>query len=311
MHEVVSLLGQQTPRLRLRVVRQSLQTALPPVSAGSQRRGRERKGVYSCASDDWACLSPTRIAKQTCAKRGEVTAALAVAGSDLARAATVRYDVRDLTQAASAANFEDDPEAVKALVVAAKNAHFDHTAQRLRDARAGTAERARVADELRAAGTTVIERPCYGEIATDLQRLTDADGAQLTEDTHRGCPGHAAYVATLSAYITPGANRPPHDEADPLNDPDDVDPAEADDTGQESRPVWRPDPGPATCAPTPPRTATTTACPALTRAPTARGPPRWTTTSERPPTPSAATCFRSTRRGPAPRPSAGRGCANC
>jgi hypothetical protein len=190
-------------------------------------------------------VSPTQIAKRTRAKRGEVTAALAVACSELAQAATVRYDFLDLAQAATVAEFEDDPEAVKTLVVAAKSGQFDHTAQRLRDARAETAERRRVAAELRAAGVTVIDLPGHGDPATDLQRLTDADGAQLTEDAHWGCPGHAAYVTTLSGYVSPGADLPATDTADPLEDPDDVDdpedadPDEDQQTGKRSRPMWR------------------------------------------------------------------------
>jgi ParB family transcriptional regulator, chromosome partitioning protein len=121
-------------------------------------------------------LSPTQISKRTRAKRGGVTAALAVAGSELAQAATVRYDFLDLTQAATVAEFEDDPEAVKALVVAAKGGQFDHTAQRLLDARAEGAERQRVVDQLRTAGVTVIDRPVSGDPATDLQRLTAPAG---------------------------------------------------------------------------------------------------------------------------------------
>lgn len=184
-------------------------------------------------------ISPAHIAKRTRVKRGEVTAALAVAGSALAQAASVRYDFLDLTQAATVAEFEDDPEAVKALVVAARSGQFDHTAQRLRDARAETTERERVAEELRAAGLTVIDRPGSGHAATDLRQLTDADGVQLTEDRHAGCPGHAAYVTTLSGYLTPGADRPASDDAAPLDDPDEGDPDDAEETGQQSRPVWR------------------------------------------------------------------------
>ncbi|WNV75266.1 ParB/RepB/Spo0J family partition protein [Geodermatophilus sp. DSM 44513] len=179
-------------------------------------------------------ISPTQIAKRTRVKRGEVTAALAVAGSDLAQAATVRHDFLDLAQAATVAEFEDDPEAVKALVLAARGGQFDHTAQRLRDARAETAERARVADELRTAGMTVIDRPGYGDTATDLQRLTDTDGVQLTADNHAGCPGHAAYVTTLSGYVTPGAELPTSDDAGTLDDPED-----SDEAGNQSQPVWR------------------------------------------------------------------------
>jgi ParB family chromosome partitioning protein len=185
-------------------------------------------------------VSPAQISKRTRAKRGDVTAALAVAGSDLAQAATARYDFLDLAQAATVAEFEDDPEAVKALVVAAKGGQFDHTAQRLRDARAEAAERARVAAELRAVGVRVIDRPGFGDTATDLQRLTDGQGAALTEDSHAGCPGHAAYVTTLTGYVTAGAELPTDDDDDALDDTDDADPDEADayeaeQTGQ----VWR------------------------------------------------------------------------
>ena len=82
-------------------------------------------------------VSPAKIAKRTRAPRSQVDAALAVAGSELAKAAAVRYgDFLDVVQAAVVAEFDDDPEAVKALVAAAKTGQFDHTAQRLRDARA-------------------------------------------------------------------------------------------------------------------------------------------------------------------------------
>ncbi|WP_155858722.1 hypothetical protein [Candidatus Blastococcus massiliensis] len=56
--------------------------------------------------------------------------------------------------------------------MAAKGGQFDHTAQRLRDARAEGAERQRVVDQLRTAGAPVIDRPVSGDPATDLQRLT-------------------------------------------------------------------------------------------------------------------------------------------
>jgi ParB family chromosome partitioning protein len=96
-----------------------------------------------------------------------------------------------------------------------------------------------VTAELRAAGVTVIERPDHGDTATELQRLTDADGTVLTEDAHAGCPGHATYVTTMSGYVTPSAELPTHDDAGTLDDPNDIDPDEAEGTGTESRPVWR------------------------------------------------------------------------
>lgn len=183
-------------------------------------------------------VSPTQISKRTRAKRNEVTAALAVAGSDLAQAATVRYDFLDLTQAATVAEFEDDPEAVKALVASAKTGQFDHTTQRLRDARAGAAEREQVAADLRAAGVTVIDRPPYSDTPVrELHRLTDPDGAELTETGHATCPGHAAYLTQMSGWVTPGTERP----ADDADLPGDLDDGPSDDADDEkgTEPVWR------------------------------------------------------------------------
>src|SRR4051794_26645864 len=80
-------------------------------------------------------LTPGQIARRTRARKADVTAALAVADSDLAKAASERYEFLTLDQAAAVAEFDDDSEAVKALVTAAKSGQFDHVAQRLRDER--------------------------------------------------------------------------------------------------------------------------------------------------------------------------------
>src|SRR4051794_4542841 len=100
-------------------------------------------------------VSAAQIAKRTKTKRKEVDAALAVGGSELARAAADRYDFLTLEQAAVVAEFEDDADAAKALVVAAREGGFDHLAQCLRDDRAEAFEESRVADALRAEGVTV------------------------------------------------------------------------------------------------------------------------------------------------------------
>ncbi|SDN99748.1 chromosome partitioning protein, ParB family [Klenkia soli] len=86
-------------------------------------------------------VTPTQIARRTRATTTEVTAALAVHGSELARAASARYAFLDLTQAAVVAEFDTDPEAVKALVVGAREGRFDHVAQRLRARSASTPTR--------------------------------------------------------------------------------------------------------------------------------------------------------------------------
>jgi hypothetical protein len=66
-----------------------------------------------------------------------VNAALAVSGSPLAKTATQRYDCLTLEQAAVLAEFDDDPDTVKALVAAAtvSPGQFAHVAQRARDTR--------------------------------------------------------------------------------------------------------------------------------------------------------------------------------
>ena len=117
-----------------------------------------------------------------------------MAGSKVAQAVTSRYDWLTLAHAAAVAEFEDDPEAVKLLVKAARDGGFEHLAQRLRDERAEAGEIAKVADALTAAGVAVIERPSWRDSAQDLDRLVDSSGAELGAEEHSTCPGHGAYV---------------------------------------------------------------------------------------------------------------------
>ncbi|GGM22483.1 ParB/RepB/Spo0J family partition protein [Dactylosporangium sucinum] len=142
-------------------------------------------------------LTAAQIAKRTSRKnRDEVTTALTVANSPLAKGATERYDFLDLEQAAVVAEFEGDKEAVTQLIVSAKEGRgFDHLAQRLRDARADQTKRAAVEAELAATGLTVVDEPERSDPKVrSLHRLADAEGQPLDEDNHRECPGHAAYV---------------------------------------------------------------------------------------------------------------------
>lgn len=68
-----------------------------------------------------------QIGKQLGASTEDVTHALAAAKSPLARKAAPRYDLT-LQQSAAVAEFEDDPESVKFLVLAAKEGpvRFEH-----------------------------------------------------------------------------------------------------------------------------------------------------------------------------------------
>jgi hypothetical protein len=88
-----------------------------------------------------------------------VKAAITVAGSDLAKAASERYDFLTLEQAAAVAEFQEDGEAVKRLIFAAQRGSFDHTVQQLREDREEEAAIAKTQAELLKDGITVVEVP--------------------------------------------------------------------------------------------------------------------------------------------------------
>jgi len=133
------------------------------------------------------------IAKRTKMPKPKVAAAKKVAGSELATAATARYDFLTLDQAATIADFEDDPEALKALVTAAQHGpgSFEHVSSRLRETAAERAVLAQARTRLEESGLAIVDRLDW---ASHLSSLRDADGNDLTEETHRNCPGHAAFL---------------------------------------------------------------------------------------------------------------------
>jgi ParB family transcriptional regulator, chromosome partitioning protein len=116
-----------------------------------------------------------------------------VARSDLARSASERYDFLTLDQAAVVAEFEDDDETVKVLVVAAREGRFEHVLQRARDQRAETEARREFVAALEASGLRVIDRPPYDSPVVGLHRLIDAEGDYVDAEAHRHCPGHVVW----------------------------------------------------------------------------------------------------------------------
>ena len=158
-------------------------------------------------------ISPTQIARRTRASKAEVTAALAVTASEMARKATARYEFLNIAQAATVAEFDTDPDAVAALVVAARDGRFDHVAQRLRDERTAAANRATAADKLRETGVRIIDTPTNTDPALPVHRLVNADGTRPTVTEHAGCPGHAAYIADRYGWVDP-EGQPLSDEAE-------------------------------------------------------------------------------------------------
>lgn len=144
-------------------------------------------------------LSAAQIAKKARIKRDTVDTALAVSGSKIARKATERYDTLTLDQAAVVATFEDDPETIKALVVAAHEGTFEHVAQQARDARDEAQARQDVLATLAKNNVTVIDRPGYDDKRTKpLTSLvvSATERTFLNQTDHTGCPGHVAWLGT-------------------------------------------------------------------------------------------------------------------
>ncbi|MCX5070879.1 ParB N-terminal domain-containing protein [Micromonospora lupini] len=134
------------------------------------------------------------IAKRTARPKGVVDAALAVAGSEVAQAATQKWEFLDLTQAAAIAEFDGDDEAVKVLVMAAENGRFQHELQQLRDERESKRQQDALIAELTGKGLKVIDRPgtMHPQVAS-LKNLK-IGARKATEATHKKCKGHAAFV---------------------------------------------------------------------------------------------------------------------
>jgi ParB family chromosome partitioning protein len=140
-------------------------------------------------------VSPAQIARRSKTRRATVDAALAVASSEVASKAAQRWDFVTLEDAALLAEFEDDPEAVKRMVTAAKAGESTaHVAQKLRDQRETVQAIERRTTDLHEVGVPVIAEPPYDEqVIRRLEYLTHG-GESLTVERHASCPGHAAYV---------------------------------------------------------------------------------------------------------------------
>jgi ParB family chromosome partitioning protein len=138
-------------------------------------------------------LSTGEIARKTHTDEARVRAGLAAKRSVVASAALARYDFLDLPMAAAVAEFEDDKEAVKVLVVAAKEGDFDHVLQKFRDDRARAKLKAETTAALEAEGWAVIVRPAAGSRVEQIEHLKHGS-KNLTSSVHRKCPGRAVYL---------------------------------------------------------------------------------------------------------------------
>ena len=168
-------------------------------------------------------LSAAQITKQARIPRARVDAAVAVSASTLARKATERYDALTLDQAAVVAEFEDDAETVKALVVAATEGSFEHAAQRARDRRADARAHDALTAALAEAGVRVIDAPSHDDNdVLPLDRIrTSSDTstpARVSVEDHASCPGHVAWLGTT--WVRVDADGEPVEFPDEPDEPD-------------------------------------------------------------------------------------------
>lgn len=152
-------------------------------------------------------LSAAQIQRRTNRPKAEVAAALAVNTSETAREAVATATLT-LEQGAILTEFEDDEDAVSALMdAAAKGTGFEHKAQQLRDDRARQSMKREAVEELTAKGVTVFTPPQeYGDKgeypkAKSLHSLVNADdSSDVRAEGHDTCKGHAADVRVVSNW---------------------------------------------------------------------------------------------------------------
>jgi ParB family chromosome partitioning protein len=144
-------------------------------------------------------VKASEITKKTRIPKKDVKAAITVAGSDLAKAASERYDFLTLEQAAAVAEFQDDGEAVKRLILAAQQGGFDHHVQRLREDRQEKIEIAKAEAELTKQGISVVEQPEWNSPVKTLVQIRRTKRT-LTDQAHASCPGYAAFIEAYFEY---------------------------------------------------------------------------------------------------------------
>ena len=163
-------------------------------------------------------MTEASIARATGLPRPHVAASLAVARSETAAKAADKWEFLTLDQAATLAEFEGDPEALTALVQAAKDSpgQFDHVVARLRATRAEREAKAVFTAELEAQGIVIYDDRNRVPWTLDLENLRDGDGSEITPEAHTTCPGRAVAI-TYDWGWAPGAEaayRAAHDLAD-------------------------------------------------------------------------------------------------
>lgn len=170
---------------RLRIIQQMLANA----HRESLTEAEEAAALHELTLDG---LTPTMIAKELAVKPARVKAAVAVAQNEAAVKAVAKYEVT-FDQALVLAEFEDDPEASKALRRAAQygEGDFAHEAQRQRDRKAEREEVEAIVADFTERGFRQIAWPSHDDKDTrPFSDLTLVDGTALTEDNYLGGNGY-------------------------------------------------------------------------------------------------------------------------
>jgi ParB family chromosome partitioning protein len=151
----------------------------------------EEAAALFAAHEAGACR--TRIRKSTGRKAEDIKTALA-AGKMSAETRAAAGDLAaqlSLDELALLAEFDGDDEAVATVLEALRRGlTVEYVAERIRQDRAEAARHDQFVAELEAAGITVTDGLPDG--AARLAGLVH-DGADLTPETHAGCPGRGAY----------------------------------------------------------------------------------------------------------------------
>jgi ParB family chromosome partitioning protein len=148
-------------------------------------------------------LSDTAIGRATGTTRGQVRKHRTVADSETAQRVAVHAGLT-LEAALLVAEFEDDHDAVKAIVACAVDQprRLDHLASRLRQDRDDAAAHAARITELTGAGHRIIDPDADDTDTTSLHRLSSLTDAPDDADErpgidagdHADCPGHVGIV---------------------------------------------------------------------------------------------------------------------
>lgn len=149
-------------------------------------------------------MSITKVAKALSVSPERVKKSRAVASSAIAmEALTARTATLD--EAAGLAEFEDDPEAVERLLLAARRNYFDSELERLRRARTEQRAREAAADEYRAKGYSVLDAyPVHDLQCVPLAHLLKG-GEPATEadvSAEAVAAGHWALILTEDEVFT-------------------------------------------------------------------------------------------------------------